>query len=157
LALLDPPLDPNIPNSEVPSVYRLRHAPPGELETYLLSRDPGGGQLLAQGLAKLFRQASDAAFEAMLDPGDPVGRAPAVELDRAALIELPVLVVQADPDYGGILGDAAAQAFVARVPRGELRKIAAATHAVHASHPAEAARAILDFGGYSLADSSDSL
>src|SRR5216684_3107731 len=70
LVLLDPPPDPNLPNSEVPSVYRLRHAPAGELEAYLLSRNSGGGPLLAQNLAKLFRQASDAAFEAMLDAND---------------------------------------------------------------------------------------
>jgi pimeloyl-ACP methyl ester carboxylesterase len=157
LALLDPPLDPNLHNREVPSVYRLRHAPPGELEAYLLSRNPGGGQLLAQSLAKLFRQASDAAFEATLDPGDPAGRAPAVALDKATLIERPILVLQADPEHGGILGDAAARAFVDRLPHGQLRKIAGATHALHSSHPAKVARAILNFGGYSSGDSSDSL
>ena len=148
LVLLDPPLDPGLPNSEVPSVYRLRHAPPGELEAYLLGRNPGGGPLLAQSLAKLFRQASDAAFEAMLDPDDRHGRAPAIST-RAARITLPVLVLQADPDHGGVLGDAAARQFVDRLSNGTLHKIAGATHALHASHPAEVARAILDFGGYS--------
>src|SRR5216684_8973937 len=75
LVLLDPPFDPDLPNTEVPSVYRLRHAPAGELEAYLLGRNPGGGPLLAQSLAKLFRQASNAAFEAMLDPDDRAARA----------------------------------------------------------------------------------
>jgi pimeloyl-ACP methyl ester carboxylesterase len=157
LVLLDPPVDPDLHNAEVPSVYRLRHAPPGELEVYLLGRNPGGGELLAQSLAKLFRQASDAAFEAMLDPHDLEGRAPAVALKQVGRIDLPVLVLQADPAYGGILGDAAARAFVDRLPNARLRKIDGATHALHASHPAEVARAILDFGGYSLDDSSDSV
>ncbi len=156
LALLDPPLDPGVHNSEVPSVYRLRHAPAGELEAYLLSRNPGSGPLLAQSLAKLFRQASDAAFEAMLEPNDADGRAPAV-VTQAAQIALPVLVLQADPARGGLLGDAAARHFVDRLPNGTLRKIAGATHALHASHPAEVARAILDFGGYSSDLSSDSV
>jgi pimeloyl-ACP methyl ester carboxylesterase len=156
VVLLDPPLDPDIPNSEVPNVYRLRHAPAGELEAYLLSRNPGGGPLLAHSLAKLFRQASDAAFEAMLDPDDRAGRAPALTT-QAAHITNPVLVVQADPARGGVLGDAAARQFVDSLPNGTLIKINGATHAVHASHPAEVARAILDFGGYSSDVPSDSV
>src|SRR5437016_3517712 len=145
LVLLDPPLDPEIRNTEVESVSRLRHALPGELEAYLLGRNPGGGQLLAQSLARLFRQASDGAFEAMLAawPFD------------APTVAQPVLVLQADPSHGGVLGDAAARAFVERLPNGRLQKIVGATHSLHASHPAEVARAILDFGGYS-SDSSSS-
>jgi pimeloyl-ACP methyl ester carboxylesterase len=120
-------------------VYRFRHAPPGELEAYLLERNPGGGKLLAESLARLFRQASDAAFEAMLDTtrADP------------PVVSQPTLVLQADPQRGGVLGDAAARAFVDRLPRGKLLKIDGATHSLHASHPAEVARAILDFAGYS--------
>src|SRR5207244_4822582 len=34
LVLLDPPLDPDLPNSEVPSVYRLRHGPAGEPDAH---------------------------------------------------------------------------------------------------------------------------
>ena len=36
LVLLDPPLDRELHNPEIESVSRLRHAPPGELEAYLL-------------------------------------------------------------------------------------------------------------------------
>jgi pimeloyl-ACP methyl ester carboxylesterase len=156
LVLLDPPLDPDLPNSEVPTVYQLRHAPAGELEAYLLGRNPGGGPLLAQSLAKLFRQASDAAFEAMLEPNGQTGRAPTLRT-QAARITNPVLVIQADPAHGGILGDAAARQFVDSLPNGTLLKINGATHALHASHPAEVARAILDFGGYSSDVPSDSV
>jgi pimeloyl-ACP methyl ester carboxylesterase len=134
LALLDPPLDPALRNSEVPTVYELRHAPLGELEEYLLSRNPAGGQLLAQSLAALFRQASDGAFEAMLERRE----------HRPPHVGVPWLVVQADPENGGILGDAAAAALGAT----RLTKIQAGSHAVHASHPAEVAEAILRFGGY---------
>jgi pimeloyl-ACP methyl ester carboxylesterase len=139
LVVLDPPLDPALRNTEVEDVYRLRHAPAGELEKYLLGRNPGGGQLLAQGLARLFRQASDRAFEAMLS---------AAPFEVPA-IQQPVLVLQADPEHGGILGDAAAAAVVARLPRGRLYKIDGATHSLHASHALEVARAIVEFGGYS--------
>jgi len=139
LVLLDPPLDPELPNPEIESVYRLRHAPPGELEAYLLERNPGGGKLLADMLAQLFRAASDAAFEAML-AGRPF---------EAPAVGQPTLVIQADPRKGGILGDAAARAFVERLPNGRLLKIPGAPHAVHASHPVEVAEAVLEFGGYS--------
>jgi pimeloyl-ACP methyl ester carboxylesterase len=139
LVLLDPPLDAALRNPEISEVYTLRHASAGELERYLLSRNPGGGEMLAQVLAKLFRQASDAAFEAMLQ--------------RDATASLPLarartLVLQADPLQGGVLGDAAADAVVQAMPNAELRKIEGAPHALHASHPADVAEAILRFGGY---------
>ena len=139
LVLLDPPLDPELRNPEIASVCRLRHAPAGELEAYLLERNPGGGKLLAESLARLFRQASDAAFEAMLDSTRP----------QPPVVSRPTLVVQADPERGGVLGDAAARAFVERLPHGKLVKLRGATHSLHASHPAEVARAILDFADYS--------
>jgi pimeloyl-ACP methyl ester carboxylesterase len=156
LVLLDPPLDPGLPNPEVPSVYRLRHAPAGELEAYLLSRNPGGGPLLAQSLARLFRQANDAAFEAMLDPAGQSGRAATLSA-QARKISNQVLVIQADPTKGGILGDAAARQFVDSLPNGKLLKIDGAPHALHASHPSQVARAILDVGGYSSDESSPSV
>src|SRR5579859_7153698 len=146
LVLLDPPLDPDLRNPEVASVSRLRHAAPGELEAYLLDRNAGGGALLAQSLATLFRSASDAAFEALPGAGEALQRAPRVVQ--------PCLIVQADPGHGGLLGDAAARSFVQLLPHGQLKKIAGATHALHASHPAEVARAVLEF--YSSVPSSGS-
>jgi len=140
LALLDPPLDPDLANPEISSVYQLRHAPAGALEAYLLERNPGGGQLLADQLARLFRQAADGAFEAMLDR-----RAVGWSLDQVAHVRQPVLILQADPARGGVLGDMAAQALVERLPRATLVKVAGATHSLHASQPAETARAILEF------------
>jgi pimeloyl-ACP methyl ester carboxylesterase len=150
--LLDPPLDAELRNPEVPSVYALRHAAAGELEAYLLERNPGGGALLAQALARLYRQAADAAFEALLEPDDPSGTAPraasAWAWEAAPSVTAPCLVVQSDPRRGGVLGDAAAREFVERLPHGARLKIDGAPHAVHASHPAEVAHALLEFGGY---------
>jgi pimeloyl-ACP methyl ester carboxylesterase len=44
-----------------------------------------------------------------------------------------------------VLGDAAARRLVETLPHAELVKVPGATHSLHASHPAEVARAILDF------------
>jgi pimeloyl-ACP methyl ester carboxylesterase len=141
LILVDPPVDPERRNPDVASVYRLRRGAPGELEAYLLAANPGGGELLARGLARLFRQAADAAFEAMLaaPPGHPEA------WERAPRVRQPTLVVQGDPAHGGLLGDIAARSFAARFEQGQLRKIPGATHAVHASRPAELAEASLRF------------
>jgi pimeloyl-ACP methyl ester carboxylesterase len=146
LALLDPPLDPEQRNTLVPRVYELRKAARGELEQFLLERNPGGGQPMAEAMANLFRQSSDAAFEAMLRPGRPAPPAPSV----------PCLVVQADPDSGGVLEDAAAATFVARLAQGSTVKVKGAAHALHASHAAEVAQAILSFGGYASSSESAS-
>jgi len=135
LVLLDPPLDPSLRNTEVEAVYTLRHAPAGELETYLLQRNPGGGDVLANALAEQFRQASDAAFETLLN--------------ARPFVALPVgprtLLVQADPNHGGVLGDRAAAVAVSTLGNASLVKIEDASHAVHASHPAELATAIRRF------------
>jgi pimeloyl-ACP methyl ester carboxylesterase len=48
-----------------------------------------------------------------------------------------------------VLGDAAAEQAVETLGHAHLIKIAGAPHALHASHPADVARAILRFGGYS--------
>jgi pimeloyl-ACP methyl ester carboxylesterase len=139
LALLDPPLDPERPNRDIGTIYRLRHAAPGGLETYLLGRYAGGRSEVAEILGRLFRQASDGAFEAML-------AAPPYEVKPLATR---TLVVQADTERGGVLGDAAAKAAVDRLGNATLVKIAGAPHALQGSHPAEVAQAILEFGGYS--------
>lgn len=126
LVLLDPPLDPDRRLTDLEHVARLRHAPPGELERFL-----GPAELLAP----LFRQASDAAFEAILT-------APPFHASR---VETPTLVIQADPERDGVLGDAAAESAVATLGNARLVKLADATHALHASQPADVAEAIRAF------------
>jgi (E)-2-((N-methylformamido)methylene)succinate hydrolase len=137
--LLDPPVDPERRNPDVAEVYRLRREPPGALEAYLA--EGSGSPLAARALASVFRQADDAVFRTYLDA--PAGAPWA--WDEAPLIGAPVLVVQADPAAGGVLGDGAAEGFVARLPRGQLRRIPGARHAVHASHPEEVAEAVRAF------------
>lgn len=139
--LVDPPLDGDLPNPDVLRVYALRHGPPGALEEYLAGTNPGGGDLLARLLAGVFRQAADGPFKAILGAttGHPAAWA------GAPGVRQPCLVVQGDPGRGGLLGDSAAEAFVARLPRGRRLKLAGATHAVHASHPADLATAVLQF------------
>jgi pimeloyl-ACP methyl ester carboxylesterase len=129
-------------NTEVESVNRLRHAHPGDLEAYLLERNPGGGELLANTLAREFRMAADAAFETILGAGP----------FEAQPVKVRTLVVQADPERGGLLGDGAATEALATLGNAKLVKIDGAAHAVHASHPAELASAIRAFANYSSAD-----
>lgn len=139
LVLLDPPLDPQRRNADVAEVYRLRHAPPGELEAYLAlgSSSP----LAARALAPVFRRAADAAFQAHLN--DPPGAPWA--WTAASQIAAPVLLVQADPAEDGVLGEAAAEEFIALVPNSRRVYIPGARHAVHASHPTNVSGAVLEF------------
>jgi pimeloyl-ACP methyl ester carboxylesterase len=137
--LLDPPLDAARRNPEVAEVYRLRNGPPGALEAYLA--ESTGSPLAARALAPIFRRADEAVYRAYLDtpPGAPWA------WDEAPHVAGPVLVVQADPAAGGVLGDEAAEGFVARLPRGQLLRLPGARHAVHASHPVAVAEAVLAF------------
>ena len=129
--LLDPPLDPDIQNTEVVDVYRLRSAPPGELERYLS----------APALAPIFRRAADAAFAEYL--GRPRGAQWA--RDAAPHITIPTLLIQADPGAGGVLGDQVATTFTAALPAGERAMLPGGAHAVHATHGARVAELALEF------------
>jgi pimeloyl-ACP methyl ester carboxylesterase len=131
--LVDPPLDESIARSEVDDVYRLRKAPPGELERYLS----------VAALAPIFRQAADAAFEAYLRA--PRGAKWAWEL--APRVSVPTLLVQADTAQGGVLGDRAALDYTTKLPNAERVKVEGAAHAVHATHGAAAAKLVLEFLG----------
>lgn len=131
VALLDPPLDSERRNPDIATVYRLRKAPPGELEAYLS----------VAALAPVFRQASDAAFEAMMSA--PAGAPWAWEARHR--ISAPLLLVQADPSRGGVVGDAAAQDFVAPLPHAELLTVPGAAHTVHVSHGPLVAEALIEF------------
>ena len=131
LVLLDPPLDAAIENPDIAEVYRLRKAPPGELEAYLN----------APILAPVFRAAADAAFEAVLN----ARRGAAWAWDLAPSIQAPVLLIQADPLHGGVLGRDAAESFVRRLPRGELFSVSGASHTVHVSHPKQVTDAVMSF------------
>jgi len=139
--LLDPPVDPNRRGQDITTVRRLKHEAPGVLEEYLASTSLGGNALVARALTEQFRQASDAAFDAML--AAPVGHPGSLVV--AASLTQPVLVVQADPERGGVLGDDAARRFAASLARSRLHKLVGAAHAVHASQPSQVADLILQF------------
>jgi pimeloyl-ACP methyl ester carboxylesterase len=142
LVLVDPPLDAAIENTDVAPVFRLRREAPGALENYLV-REDGHPPLVARSLAALFRQAADGPFQEHLasPPGAPWS------WDAAPQIGVPVLVAQADPAGGGLLGDAVAQDFVSRLQHGRLVRFPGAPHAIHAAQPAQLAAAILEFLG----------
>lgn len=141
LVLVDPPIDAQRPNPDVEHVYRLRTRHDGALERYLREQNPAGGELLASSLARLFRRADAAAYEAIMaaPPGWPDA------WQQAARVRQPTLLVQADPRAGGLIGDETAAAFTTRLANGALRTMAGATHAVHASQPAALAAVITRF------------
>jgi pimeloyl-ACP methyl ester carboxylesterase len=140
LVLIDPPLDAARPHPDVERVYRLRHAPPGELEAFL-AEHTSEAPAVARALAALYRRTADGPFEAHLaaEPGAPWA------WKGAPAITAPALVVQADPTRDGVLGDEAATAFVERLPQSRLLQVPGAAHAVHASHGSQLAAAILAF------------
>jgi pimeloyl-ACP methyl ester carboxylesterase len=131
VVLLDPPLDPAIEGTDVAEVYRLRNEPPGELER----------QLSVPALAPIFRQAADAPFETYLN----TPRGARWAWDAASRVGAPVLMIQADPAQGGVLGDEIARDFAAMLTHGEHVKIDGAGHAVHATHGARVAELVKDF------------
>jgi pimeloyl-ACP methyl ester carboxylesterase len=63
----------------------------------------------------------------------------------AAKIDCPVLLIQADPKFGGMLTDFEANQFASRTANCHLRKFEAAGHLIHASHAEGLANEITAF------------
>lgn len=141
LVLVDPPLDPARKNDEVPIVYRLRRAPAGELEAYLQRPGADVGAAIAAALASQFRAAADLAFKFLMDA--PAGYPEVLAL--APRVLQPTLIVAADPNAGGLLGESAAERARAAFPHAELASVPGASHSVHASRPRELAELTLSF------------
>jgi pimeloyl-ACP methyl ester carboxylesterase len=144
VALVDPPLDPGMRSVLIAEVYRLRHEPRGRLESFL-EQAQGYSPMVAAAMANVFRRASDRAFDAYLLT--PPGAAWAREV--APQVRVPLLVAQADPAHGGVLGDIAAGEFVASVPGAALVRFPGAGHAIHASQPSALAQSLRRFLGVS--------
>ena len=108
--LLDPPLDPELPNPEVASVYRLRHAPSGRARGVPARAQPGRraaprpepGQPVPPGQRRRLRGPARPDRPPRSRARRGRGRA------RASASQLPHAGLQADPRQGGVLGDAAA-------------------------------------------------
>jgi pimeloyl-ACP methyl ester carboxylesterase len=141
LILVDPPFDATRSREHIVVVEKLRHAGPGPLEAELLRREPGMGDLFANALAGLYRQASDGAFQAVLksEEGFPSVAA------QLANIQAETLIVAADPKLDAALGAEAAAKAVGALKHGKLITIAGARHAVHASKPRDFAQAVIEF------------
>ena len=139
--LLDPPFDASRPREHIAVVQQLRHAAPGALESELMRREPGMGELYAKALASLYRAAADGAFHAVLraEPGFPT------VVSALPNLSVETLVVAADPRLDAALGPEAAERVASLLPNGRVMTIAGARHAIHASKPRELAQAVREF------------
>ena len=136
LVLLDPPLDSELHNPEVESVYRLRHAQAGELEAICWSAT----RAAASSWQLRLRVSSDRPPTPRSRRCSPRGR---FRLSGAC-------AHAARPGRSHArrgAGDRAAAAAVGVLGNATLVKIEGAPHAVHASHAAELVTLIRQFAG----------
>jgi pimeloyl-ACP methyl ester carboxylesterase len=89
------------------------------------------------------RATAEEPFEAMIEMIDTGRAGQLYEVLRR--ISCPTLILQADPESGGALSDAAVELALNHLQDGERRKFDNAGHSIHLEHPDEFVRVIRDF------------
>jgi pimeloyl-ACP methyl ester carboxylesterase len=142
--LVDPPLTggPVRDPATFSEILRLKddeHA----LTAYLASTNPGVGNYYLRTMAEMWREAAEGVITDMLahsrDYFDLDGHLPH--------IDAPTLIMQADPECGGVLRDDQAGHALSLLPLGRLVKVAGSGHAIHASKPDGFVRLVREFAG----------
>ena len=122
-------------------ILRLKHGPVRALTEYLRRMNPRGGALLMRMMAEMWHEAADGVLQELLDH-----EADYFAVDNALrAIDAPTLILQADPELGGVLSSDEAQRAVQLLQRGSLTYMPGAGHAIHAYKPAEFARIVQEF------------
>ncbi|GAC1468736.1 MAG: alpha/beta hydrolase [Chloroflexota bacterium] len=143
--LIDPPLTggPVRDESTFETILRLKHGGVDSLTTYLAAANPGSGKYLLRTMAEMWLQASDGVITDMLDaPNTYFAVDHALRLD-----ESPTLIVQADPQVGGVVSDEQVQRALQVLPHGSWHAFPGVGHAVHAFVPQELTRLVTEFVG----------
>src|SRR5579884_3379553 len=141
--LVDPPLTggPARDAAQLRDILALKHRPVPELADYLGRSNPGAGRFLLTAMSEMWHEAADGVIEGILAAPDRYfDVSSALRADPA-----PTLIMQADPDRGGILTDSQARQALALLPNGSYIRMSGAGHAIHAYKPAESAQAVVDF------------
>jgi N-formylmaleamate deformylase len=89
------------------------------------------------------RDTADGPFEIIIQWAT-TGNAPDI-FEAMKRIKCPTLLMQADPEAGGVLPDEAAQHIVTNLSQGEHQKFPGVGHNIHKDRPAEFATAAMEF------------
>jgi pimeloyl-ACP methyl ester carboxylesterase len=146
--LVDPPLTggPVRDPETFATILELKRKSPEGLAAFLRRSNPGIGQFLAQTMAEMWQESSDAVIEDML-----ADRERYFTLDSSlSVTEQPTLIMQADPSRGGVLSDDQAERALRLLPHGTLTHLPGAGHAIHATNPAEFSALVTEFAGTPL-------
>jgi pimeloyl-ACP methyl ester carboxylesterase len=143
--LIDPPLTggPVRDTAMFAGILQLKHGDGAALSAYLSEFNPGVGAHYLSTMAQMWEVAADGVITEMLaHSGDYF----AID-DQLRFIESPTLILQADPQRGGVLTDDQAQRTLTLLPHGEWIKVPGAGHAIHATNPGEFVRHVREFTG----------
>jgi N-formylmaleamate deformylase len=124
-------------------MLEMKRATEEETYTFFMEIGPSLGEERWRDQTRRLRNTADGPFEVILEWAEK-GEAPDV-LATMARIGCPALLMQADPEAGGVLPDDLAGEIAARLSNGEHQKFPGVGHNIHKDAPAEFAQAALSF------------
>ena len=142
--LEDPPgrVDPGS-GSRMSPMLEIKRGTEDETFAYFKEVGPALGEARWRDQTRRLRNTADGPFEVILEWGER-GESPDIA-GTMARIQCPTLLMQSDPEAGGVLPDDLAGEIAAKLPNGEHQKFPGVGHNIHKDVPAEFARAAMTF------------
>ena len=116
-----------------------------EDETYAFFKEIGPtlGKERWRDQTRRLRNTADGAFEVILEWAE-TGQAPDI-LGTMMRIQCPTLLMQSDPNAGGVLPDDVARQIATNLPHGDHQQFPGTGHNIHKDQPQVFARAVMEF------------
>lgn len=144
VVLEDPPgrFDSNT-GSRITPMLEIKRGTEEETYTFFKEIGPNLGEARWRDQTRRLRNTADGPFEVIIEWAER-GYSPDI-VGTMGRVQCPALLMQSDPEAGGVLPDDLAGEIVAKLPNGEHQKFHGVGHNIHKDAPSEFARSAMEF------------
>jgi N-formylmaleamate deformylase len=128
--------------SRIKPMLEIKHRPEAEVYEFFREIGPSLGEARWRDQARRLKNTADGPFVELFDPAQ---EAPPNVLETMKSVQCPALLMQADPEAGGVLPDELAELALQNLPNGEIQRFPGVGHSIHKDTPAAFADAAMSF------------